>query len=150
MIVPGQRIGLLRLDATVADLRRLFGPGHRWLFLAGAPPTSDAVHDYLMLYWHSVRAAATTLDGQIVASLVILYDAGFPRYRTPDGLDFRTRRAHVLVVYGPPTAENALLPYGMRLIYDQRGIAFRFDGGGFLREINVFRPGRAGRIWHLL
>lgn len=67
-------------------------------------------------------------------------------YQTERGVGFRTTRSRVLETYGEPVARTLPRLGQTRLIYDQMGIAFTFDGES-MWEFRVFRPGTAKQLF---
>jgi hypothetical protein len=152
MIVPGVRVGRWTLALTLDDLTRMHGYAVRLLVTAGIPPAADAVFDHTTYTWERVPFAAMAFQGR---KRVEYLQIGFLMhsangYRTTGGIGFMTRRSRVIAVYGRPTAEMAPHPLETRMIYDHLGIAFGLDMAGRVHTMYVFRPGEAGRFWHLL
>lgn len=152
MIVPGVRVGKWTLALTLDDLTRMHGFAVRLLVTAGIPPAADAVFDHTTYSWDNVPFAAMAFQGRKRVEYLqigfLMHSAN--RYRTTAGIGFMTRRPRVMAVYGRPTAEMAPHPLETRLIYDHLGIAFGLDMAGRVHTMYVFRPGEAGRFWHLL
>jgi hypothetical protein len=152
VIVPGARVGKWTLALTLDDLMRMHGYAVRLLVTAGLPPAADAVFDHTMYTWDRVPFAAMAFHGRRRVEYLqigfLMHSAN--GYRTTAGIGFMTRRSRVIAVYGRPTAEMAPHPLETRMIYDHHGIAFGLDMAGRVHTMYVFRPGEAGRFWHLL
>jgi len=152
IVVPGARVGKWTLALTLDDLTRMHGYAVRLLVTAGLPPAADAVFDHTTYSWEGVPFAAMAFAGR---TRVEYLQIGFlmrsaNAYRTSAGIGFLHRRARVIDAYGRPTAEMAPHPLETRMIYDHLGIAFGLDMAGRVHTMYVFRPGTAGRFWHLL
>jgi hypothetical protein len=153
VIVPGVRIGKWALQMTIDDLLRANGFARRTLFMGGVAPVADHVRDFTLFGWVRNPVAAATADQKNVDALmvgltgVLGHDVAGPQYETNKGIGFRATRPQVLKAYGKPTAETAPQAGEVRLIYDEIGIAFRFDVGGRMRTIDIFPPRRAKSLW---
>ena len=152
LIVPGMRVGRWTLTMTLDDLLHLHGYPVRLYVMAGLPPAAEAVFDQMVFRWDGVTVMAGTFVGR---RHVEFLQTGFlmpggNRYRTDRGIGFLARRAVVMSAYGRPTAEVVPQPMETRMIYDDLGVAFSLDAAGRIHTMFVFRPGTAGRFWHLI
>jgi hypothetical protein len=137
LIVPGERIGPLRLDAKVGEIVKLLGPGTLkpggWRF--SKMQTWDA-----MGVWIDFDPGTGNI-------LLIGTEAGgssaWAEYSTAEGIRSGARRDNVLAALGPP--ERTVSAGGLTsFYYDSRGLRLTLaDTGpdaGTVREIRVVWP----------
>jgi regulator of sirC expression with transglutaminase-like and TPR domain len=137
LIVPGERIGPLRLDAKVGEIVKLLGPGTPkpggWRF--SKMQTWDAMGVWIdfdpgtgNVLWIGTEATGSS---------------PWAEYSTPEGIRIGARRDDVLAAMGAP--ERTLSAGGLTsLYYDSRGLGLTLpDTGpdtGTVREIRVVWP----------
>jgi Flp pilus assembly protein TadD len=137
LIVPGERIGPLRLDAKVGEIVKLLGPGTLrpggWSF--SKMQTWDAMGLWIdfdpgtgNVLWIGTEASSSS---------------PWAEYSTPEGIRSGARRDDVLAAMGSP--ERTVSAAGLTsFYYDSRGLRLTFaDTGphaGTVREIRVVWP----------
>ena len=137
LIVPGERIGPLRLDAKVGEIVKLLGPGTPrpggWSF--SKAQTWDAM---------GVRIDFDPGTGNVLWIGTEASDSSpWAEYSTPEGIRIGARRDDVLAAMGSP--ERTVSGGGLTsLYYDSRGLRLTLvDTGphaGTVREIRVVWP----------
>ena len=137
LIVPGERIGPLRLDAKVGEIVKLLGPGTPrpggWSF--SKAQTWDAM---------GVRIDFDPGTGNVLWIGTEASDSSpWAEYSTPEGIRIGARRDDVLAAMGSP--ERTVSAGGLTsLYYDSRGLRLTLvDTGphaGTVREIRVVWP----------
>ncbi len=159
LIVPGQRIGKWTLEMTMDSLLQMNGPRNT---LAVVPGTlgnpvirmvagfSDSTGE---IWWHewsnlSFSAATRGRDAQRVEYIFTSSED----FKTDKGVAPGMVRAAVQNAYGQPSAVTrtggAQNPGGLRMIYDESGIAATISRNGTAEMLFVFRPRTARTLWN--
>jgi hypothetical protein len=124
-IVPGERIGPLRLGMSITDAVKALGE-----------PTERREGDQVWVGWPREGLGVWLKSGRIVTIML----RGNRAYRTAEGVGIGTDREQVLAVYGGAyqAEEDA---YSLVITY-RRGITFGFDKrtGSAVAAIMVFKP----------
>ena len=153
LIVPGQRIGRVKLENSIDEVIQLYGnpssvfENQRGLLLEGFDALPVTLH-----YWNNVALKVATRDR--VKIEYIFLDATEPlssSYKTEQGIAIDTPRQVVERLYGQPTARAVSLvlqniPVKERWIYDKSGLFLSMIGGK-VSTLGVFRPGEAKNNW---
>lgn len=120
-VVPGERIGTLRLAGRLADIEAMFGrgaPRGRGLWDLSAAFAWDAV---------GVQIMADTASGNILWMSVCACGSNpWAEHATTDGLRFGVAEEQVRAAMGAPTSESGDAK-GKALHYPGQGIAFVVD-----------------------
>jgi hypothetical protein len=152
LIVPGQRIGRVRLDSSIDDIIQLYGSPSQ---ISENPPASLTDSDLTpvtLYYWKGVALIIATRDRAKVEYLLL--DATVPlmrSYKTDRGIARDTPRAVLERAYGQPTARSVTLvlfgrPTEERWVYDTIGLVV-FMLVDSVHRLGIFRPGEARTYW---
>lgn len=145
VIVPGQRIWKWTLDLPLDELMKMNGDG--FAFVAGDEDMHGEIH---ARFWVGLRVPVGAAHRPRQQRIEFLW-ALSPDIKTTEGISIVSSKNRVLAAYGSPTAETRASTqessWATRLIYDERGIAFRVNASDRVGAIYVFRPGTAKTIW---
>lgn len=155
LIVPGQRIGRMRLDSSIDGFVQLLGNPS---LVTGNPSAielggSDAL-PAVLYYWRNaplVPHVVATRDRVKVEYIFLSLEPASRSYKTEQGITIGATRGDLERVYGQPTART-VIPYILgappreRWIYDRMGL-FLVVFGEDVVSIGVFRPGEARNNW---
>jgi len=136
LIVPGERIGSLRLDGKITDIETMCGAG--FVAVHGGPRKPQL---FSLETWNPVGlwVQFDSVTGNVVWISVEVNDANpWREYRSADGVQLGMSKEDLVKVMGPP--ERAVTSGGYTsLYYDRRGIRFTLADFGRL-------AGRVGGI----
>ncbi len=142
LIVPGTRIGKWTLKMTLDDLEKMNGPA-----TVSHLQFADFRREAFFYVWYSLDFAVSAYEPRKLAWFVCGFTGGVP-WRTEKGITLqKSTRADLLRAYGKPSVETVPLPGQRNMIYDAIGIGFQVFRDGTIREIRIFRPGTARKIW---
>ena len=156
LIVPGQRIGRVKLENSIDEIVQFFGAPSS---VVGNPSAielggSDAL-PAVLYYWRNVPLVTlivATRDRVKVEYIWLSPEPVSRSYKTEQGITVGATRGDLERVYGQPTART-VIPVGFpqapaleRWIYDRSGLFLVMDRD-FVGEIGVFRPGEARNNW---
>jgi hypothetical protein len=146
IIVPGVRIGKWTLQMTLDGLAKMNGPAT----VEKVVYTDYRSATFSFYSWSSLDFGVGTYEPGKVGWFAVGFSYTVLPWRTQEGIGFQNHREDVLKIYGKPSAETAPDLGLKNLIYDVIGINFQvYDTGGDIKEIRIFRPGAAKRIWKL-
>jgi len=155
LIVPGQRIGKWMLETQMDTLLQMNGPQN---IAPGSPGTpiermrgwfSDSNSE---IWWHEwsnlfFSAATRGRNAQRVEYIFTWSDD----FKTDKGVAPGMLRPSVETAYGQPAAVTRTvggqIPGGLRLIYDEIGLAALISRNGVIEMLFVFRPRSARTLW---
>jgi len=156
LIVPGVRIGKWTLEMTIDTLRQMNGPENIGPGSPGTPIErmpgwfADSNSE---IWWHewsnlSFSAATRGRDAQRV-EYIFTWSNDF---KTGKNIAPGMVRQAVENAYEQPTAVTRAggrqIPGGLRLIYDEIGLAALISRNGVAEMLFVFRPRTARTLWN--
>ncbi|MCB1953481.1 hypothetical protein [Denitromonas sp.] len=122
LIVPGERIGPLRLAGTIADIEKLFGPG----------TVGEGSPDFVLLRWESsgLWVEFNPVTGNVVWISVNMSESyPWSGHATPEGVQLGMPQLDLVTLMGPP--ERTVTGGGLTsFYYDRRGIRFTLCNAG--------------------
>lgn len=154
LIVPGVRIGKWTLEMTIATLVQMNGPQNTAGIGSPIDPMRRSFSDSNSeIWWHEwsnlfFSAATRGRDTQRV-EYIFIWSQDF---KTDKGIATGMVRQAAENAYGQPTAvtrtEGLQNPGGLRLIYDEIGLAALINRNGVVDMLFVFRPRTARTLWN--
>jgi len=153
LIVPGQRIGRVKLDSSIDEVIQLYGnPSSTYETSAGLLLQGNDALLVTLYYWNSVALKVATRDRVKIEYIFLDVTVPLMRgYKTEQGIARGVPRQVVERVYGQPTARTVTLvlqgtPLQERWIYDRIGLWLSILVGD-VYTLGVFRPGEAKNNW---
>lgn len=138
LIVPGERIGRWSLRLSFTELARMaqsdplpFGP----------PDFRPGLREFGWFHGPARGLYAATKDGRRIE-----YLEGPDSFKTARDIGKESSQEAVVAAYGAPGIQMPHWRGGIRLIYDDIGLAVQIVDQKAIR-ITVFRPGTAKEIW---
>jgi hypothetical protein len=134
LIVPGDRISVVKLGAPVDDALKILGGGYH---------KGKSTREIYLYYWPHLGLGFLEYRGLVFnvrAARQVPTDGRGIHYATADGIGQESALTRIKEVFGESSEFKAASRQYGSIIYRSKGIAFSFDDADVIRTVDVFPP----------